>query len=359
MPPSLSHEDIRLKAVQAVLDGEKQAEIARLLGVTRQAVSKWVNMYHERGAKSLKARPRGRPKGSSLPLCRLAHIAKIIIDQLPEQVDLPFYLWSPEAVAVLIERRYGIHFSISTVRRYLRRWGIPFQTTVCQSNVNTLGKMHRWLEEEYPTIQKQAKREKAVIYWLNKTMLVSAHAIERPNGLSDKAPIILGPDRWFDYIMISAISSMGDFKFIAFKNHHQPGGFMEFLRRLAHECSRKVFLIIDDHPVHCARKTKMWIAENMDGIALFFVPSCSLELSTNELWGLKSHLPEGNESSGTLGGDYKLKGFSIFSLHPCDPKAPQRGICTITNKLNCQTICYSPTRWFRGNDSQVLTEREK
>ena len=64
--PSIAQEDLRKKAINAVLDGKKQVEVAEVFGITRQAVGKWVKTYREGGEKALKAKRRGRPKGGSL-----------------------------------------------------------------------------------------------------------------------------------------------------------------------------------------------------------------------------------------------------------------------------------------------------
>ena len=48
--PSIAQEDLRRKAMKAVLDGKKQAEVAEVFGVTRQAVGKWVKAYRGGGA---------------------------------------------------------------------------------------------------------------------------------------------------------------------------------------------------------------------------------------------------------------------------------------------------------------------
>lgn len=64
--PAQAQADIRTKAVKAVLHGKKQVEVAEMFGVTRQAVGKWIKAYREDGAKSLKAKKQGRPKGGSL-----------------------------------------------------------------------------------------------------------------------------------------------------------------------------------------------------------------------------------------------------------------------------------------------------
>jgi transposase len=49
--PAISQEDLRRKAVKAVQEGKTQEEAARLFGVTRQTVGKWVKAYREGGSR--------------------------------------------------------------------------------------------------------------------------------------------------------------------------------------------------------------------------------------------------------------------------------------------------------------------
>jgi transposase len=54
--PAKTKETIRIRAVQKVLDGKTQAEVARIFGVTRQSVGNWMKAYHENGLKALEAK---------------------------------------------------------------------------------------------------------------------------------------------------------------------------------------------------------------------------------------------------------------------------------------------------------------
>jgi hypothetical protein len=91
--PPAAQERVRHLAVKAVLAGKKQVEVAKIFGVTRQAVGKWLKAYHCAGAKELKAKPRGRPKGGSLLPWQAAQIARAVVDHYPDQLKLPFYLF--------------------------------------------------------------------------------------------------------------------------------------------------------------------------------------------------------------------------------------------------------------------------
>ncbi|MBK8800703.1 MAG: winged helix-turn-helix domain-containing protein [Fibrobacteres bacterium] len=54
-------------------------------------------------------------------------IQSIILDRTPDQLKMPFALWTRSAVQELIERELGIHLSITCVGNYLRRWGFTCQ----------------------------------------------------------------------------------------------------------------------------------------------------------------------------------------------------------------------------------------
>ncbi len=116
-----------IKAIRAVLDGQTQTQVAETFGVARGTVSRWLKIYREKGEEGLLAKPRGRPKGGKLLGWQAATICNIIRDRCPDQLKLPFALWTREAVQQLIEKKFGIKLSIWTVGRYLRRWNFTPQ----------------------------------------------------------------------------------------------------------------------------------------------------------------------------------------------------------------------------------------
>jgi transposase len=278
-----SQEDIRRKAVQAVLSGRSRTEVAALFGVTRQAVHAWMRLYKEGGAKALKANRRGRPKGGSLQPWQAAQIAKTVVDRHPEQLKLPFYLWTREAVALLIARKFGIRLSVWTVGRYLARWGFTPQKPVRRAFEQNPEAVRRWLEEEYPAIRKEAKREKSKIHWGDEMGLRSDHATGRSFSRKGQTPVIYGTGQRFGCHMISAITNRGRLAFMVFKKGFCAEVFIDFLRRLIRQNQHKVFLIVDGHPVHRSTKAKKWVEKNAHRIRLFFLPGYSPELNPDEI----------------------------------------------------------------------------
>jgi len=281
--PTIAQEDVRRKAIKSILDGRKQVETAKLFGVTRQAIGKWVKAYREGGINAIKAKPQGRPRGGSLLPWQSAQIAKTVIDRCPDQLKLPFYLWTREAVGQLIERRFAIRLSVWTIGRYLARWNFTPQKPVRQAFEKNPEAVHRWLEEEYPAIRKQAKEERAEIFWGDEMGLRSDHATGRSYGRRGQTPVIPGTGARFGCNMISAITNKGKLNFMVFKVKFDSEVFKQFLSRLVKQSENKIFIIVDRHPVHRSLKVKKWLGENEGDIRMFFLPAYSPELNPDEI----------------------------------------------------------------------------
>lgn len=281
-----AQENQRLKAVRAVLAGNKQVEVARLFDVTVQAVYDWVKAFRKNGFQALKAKPRGRPKGDgALKPYQAAVIVRMLESRHPDQLKLPFCLWTREAVAELVEKKFGIRLSIWTVGRYLKRWGFTPQKPIRRAYEQNPKEVRHCLTRRYVEIRQRAKLEKALIFSLDEMGLRSDHTAGRSYGRRGQTPQIPGTGKRFGCSMISAITNQGHLKFMVFKTRFNADIFIAFMKRLIPSTNRKIFLIVDRHPSHRAKKVQNWLKKphNKDKIELFFLPSYSPELNPDEL----------------------------------------------------------------------------
>ena len=118
-----AQEAIRFKAIAALKEGRSKTEVAKIFGVTRQAIHGWIALQKHAGVRALRAGRRGRPVGGRLNPKREKVICGVIEDHCPDQLKLPFYLWTREAVGHLIQRRFGVRLSVWTVGRFLAASG--------------------------------------------------------------------------------------------------------------------------------------------------------------------------------------------------------------------------------------------
>ena len=275
---------LRRRAVKAVLDGMTQTKAAEVFGVTRQAVGKWMKASRRGGMRALAPRKRG-PKsgGSSLKGWQAATIRNLILDRHPEQLKLPFVLWTSDAVRLLIRRKFGVAISARSVRRYLARWGFTPQKPKRVAYERNPEAVARWLDEEYPAIGARAKRERARVYWGDEMGMRSDHQAGRSYALRGRTPTTPGTGKRFRANMVSAITNRGHLSFMVFKSRFTAPVFLRFLRRLVKDARRKVFLIVDGHPVHRSRKVRDWVEAHGKRIELFFLPGYSPDLNPDEM----------------------------------------------------------------------------
>jgi transposase len=280
---SQSQETLRLRVVAAVAGGMKQVDAVRTFGVSRAAIGKWMKQYRQGGKRSLKARPQGRPKGPSrLKGWQAAQIVRTIIDRTPDQLKLPFVLWTREAVAQLIHQRFGVNVSVWTVGRWLCRWGFSPQKPVRRAWEQNPEEVEHWLKVEYPRVRAQAKAEKAQIHWGDEMGLRSDHQAGTSYGRKGQTPVVPGTGQRWRCNMISSITGRGSLRFMVFKRRFTADVFIEFMRRLIRSVGRKVYLIVDGHPVHVSRKVQDWLVGREDQIRLILLPTYSPDLNPDE-----------------------------------------------------------------------------
>lgn len=279
-----AQEALRRRAVQAVVAGMTQVEAACVFGVTRQAVGIWMRKHRQGGEAALRAGKKGRPRtGGRLKGWQAATVCTLIRDRHPEQLKLPFVLWTAEAVRQLIRRRFQIRCSVRTVQRYLKAWGFTPQKPRRQAWERDEAAVQRWLREEYPAIREEAKRQKARIYWADEMGVRSDHQAGRSYGLRGQTPVVPGTGQRFGCNVVSAITNRGDLAFMVFKRRFVAAVFIQFLQRIVKQAGRRVFLIIDRHPVHRSRNVQRWLAAHAYQIRVFYLPGYSPELNPDEM----------------------------------------------------------------------------
>jgi transposase len=284
--PAEAQEDLRRRVVKAVQDGLSQSEAGRVFAVARGTVNRWMRLVEQEGRRALKARQRGRPRQSRLAPHQAATTVRMILSGCPDQLSLPFALWTREAVQQLLERKFDIEVSVWTVGRYLRAWGLTPQKPVRRAYEQNPAAVRKWLEEEYPAIRELARAARAHIHWLDEMGLRSDHQAGRSYGRRGETPVVFGTGQRFRCNMISSITNRGRLAFMVFRQRFTARVFINFLGRLlrmTRKTRRKVFLIADGHPVHKARSVSRWLAEHAAHIRIFWLPSYSPELNPDEL----------------------------------------------------------------------------
>jgi len=275
--------------------GWTQQRASQAVGVGERTVRQWVGYRREHGIAALLRDERGRKtgQGRTLSAAQEKAIRRLIIDQTPDQLKLPFALWTRKAVGQLIQRRLGLRLPVRTLGEYLKRWGFTVQKPVQKALEQKPAAVRRWLRQEYPALVAQAKAEGAEIYWGDQTGCNNQPNAVRGYAPQGQTPQVIRSARRFTRSVMSAVTNKGSLRWMVYKGALNATRLIGFLGRLVRQADgRKVYLILDNLRVHHSAPVKDWVAEHAAEITLHHLPSYSPELNPDE-WlnrSLKSKL---------------------------------------------------------------------
>ncbi len=310
-------------------EGLTQEEVASLLGVSERAVNGWRRRFRRGGWKALAKRPRGRTSEQQMVLSAAdqQRIVDAVRCRFPDQLRIPGLLWTRSAVRELIERECGVRLDLSTVGRYLRRWGFTLKRPVKRMLEADPVVVEAWLEEVYPAVKTRAKAQGAMILWQDESGVrlqqLTPQAGYAPRGVRAVAKV---SGKYIGVNMISALSNAGQLHFSLFEGKFTGQAFIDYLTRLIGDYpDRKIILIADNHSTHHAKDVKAWVAEHAERIELVFLPAYSPHLNPDEYLNqdVKRHVRALHERPATKPG-LKDTLTSFLGLRASQPEIVRR-----------------------------------
>lgn len=142
-----------MSAAKLFRQGRSQADVARQLGVSRQAVSRWHAAWVAGGAKALRGAGRvGRKsKLSGDELCRLE---AILLAGAPAQ-GYETDLWTLKRIAQLIRREFQVAYHPGHVWKVLAQLGWSCQRPERKARERDEEAIRRWVRYRWPRIKKR------------------------------------------------------------------------------------------------------------------------------------------------------------------------------------------------------------
>ena len=151
-------------------------------------------------------------------------------------------------------------------------------------------RVERWRQQEYPAIRVLAKRSRATLLFGDEAGVRSDYHAGTTWGVRGQTPVVPTTGQRFGLNLISAVSARGGLRFMVVKGTLNGSRYVQFLKRLMHNASRPVFLIVDGHPVHKSRAVRAYVAATEGKLRLFYLPPYSPELNPDEqVWNHVKH----------------------------------------------------------------------
>jgi transposase len=157
----------RVQVIRLRKAGGTYDEIAAQTGLSRTGVFDICKRHEAAGAKALRDAPSGRKSGDGrlLDAAQEAMVRRLITDKTPDQLKMPYALWTRAAVAQFIEERFGIRLPVRTMGLYLARRGFTPQKPMKKVYEQPPAAVRKSLDQVYPVIAARAKVEGAAVHW--------------------------------------------------------------------------------------------------------------------------------------------------------------------------------------------------
>jgi transposase len=146
-------ENRRKKATQRFRKGKSQADVARQLGVSRQSVSRWFQVWKQRGARAWRRTGSpGRPR-------RLTNTQQRRVEEAllkgAQANGFHSNLWTLARVARVIERQTGVRYHPGHVWRVLQRMRWSLQRPAKRAKERNAEAVEAWKGQTWPELKKK------------------------------------------------------------------------------------------------------------------------------------------------------------------------------------------------------------
>jgi len=211
--------ELRKQVVRLRQKGMANQDVAELVGITACHASTIWQKFQKGGLEALRPGVRGRRTGEQRTLTPEQEklLRKILVDKTPDQLKLPFALWTREAVRMEIRHRFGLQMPLRTLSEYLKRWGMTAQKPTKRAYEQNPERIENWLEAEYPEIAARAKQEKAEIHWGDETGIQNDAYNAKGFAPKGETPVVRLNARKSRINMISAVTNLGKARFMLYR----------------------------------------------------------------------------------------------------------------------------------------------
>jgi transposase len=280
----------RRQAVVAVEHGESPETVARVLGINRASIYRWLRQANEPDGLAAKPHPGPAPRLSLDNHRRL----ETMLHLGPQAHGWPNRLWTCARVAELIRRNFGVSFHHDHVGRFLRaRLNWSPQKPRRRARERDEEAIAHWKRVTFPRIARAARHRGAHLVFLDESGFMLTPTVRRTWAPRGSKPVL---DCWDRRDRLSAISAITvsptagrlNLYFNLLEdnaNVHAPD-IVNFLRQLKRRLGGPLTVLWDGSNVHSRSKlVRAFLAKHPEIVAET-LPAYAPEINPDELvWG--------------------------------------------------------------------------
>jgi len=224
-------------------------------------------------------------KGRLLKPKQEAALQELIKNNAPFSLDygLDSNIWDRKTILALIKNKYNVDMALSTVGRYLKRWGFTPQRPKKRAYEQNKEAVDKFINQDFPALVARANKEKAIILFLDETGISNTCHFGRSYSPSGDTPVVKVANGKLGKNVVITVNMDGKMFFKTYDQNMNSQTYIEFLAKLIKKYDKKIILIADNMKVHHSHMVQDWVRGKEDKIELQFLPAYSPELNPVEL----------------------------------------------------------------------------
>lgn len=276
-------EEMRYRAYERMAEGEHPADVSASFG------------FHRSWAYKVRAKARGFGRGKRVLRYKKAsgrsrkltprqegRAFRWINGNNPRQYGFDFGLWTRQVVRELVADTLGLQLSLASIGALLARQGLTAQKPLERAYRRDPDAIARWQRETYPAMTRQAKKDKAEIYFWDESGFRADCVHGKTWGVKGQTPVVNVPGQRQSVSAASAVDSKGGFWYATYQGGLTGEKFVALLRELMADRDRPLHLVVDGLPAHKAKVVRDYVGSLEGQLTLHFLPGYAPDLNPDE-----------------------------------------------------------------------------
>lgn len=257
--------------------GWYQRDIAEALGVSEDAVSRWLVRARAGGPEALLARSSpGHPP-------KLSPAQKRLIPEFlwhgPKAYGFRGEVWTCARIARVIEEEFGVHYHKDQVGRLLKELRWTPQVPIRRALQRDEAAIERWREEVWPDLLRRAKRERRVLVFEDESGFYRLPGVVRTYAPEAHTPVLREKQTRDHLSVMGGMTPAGRVYTLARQESLNGLHSIEFLVHLLRVAGKRLLVIWDGSPIHRRAEVTEFVAGTRGKVWLEALPGYAPDLN--------------------------------------------------------------------------------